>query len=110
MKVLKSKVIGIFMVLFAISSGIHYTLCIFTNGTTNEGLVFFRDDTFFGIPLFNEYWTLALPIYLIVLFFLILIGWLGIAAITTGEPKVSEEEMRKIRILDENFRKKKEGK
>ena len=109
MSVIKSKIIGMIMIIFAIIVGIHYTICIFANGMVNGELVFFKDETFIGIPIYTEYWTLALPIYLMVLFFLVLIGWLGFAAISIGEPKVSEEEMRRIRILDENYKKQKEN-
>ena len=106
MSVLKSRIFGFLMFLVALAISIWYTLCVFVNGSTSEGLVFFRESTFFGIPLLNEYWTIALPLYLLVIVIQVLVGWLGIAALLTGEPQVSEEEMRMVRELDKNYRKK----
>ena len=102
MSLLRSKIIGLIMLLFALIVGSGYTLCIFING---EG-VFFRDSTFYGIPILNSYWTLALPLLIGVLIFIFLIGWLGVAAIFSKEPQVSEEEINRIRELDKKLRNK----
>ena len=55
MSLLKSRIIGLLMVIFAIVFGLWYTLCIVNNGIINGKLHFFKDETFYGIPLLNEY-------------------------------------------------------
>ena len=73
---------------------------------TENGLELFRDETMLGIPVLNEYWTVALPIYLVMLLLFFIIGWMGFATIFIKEPQVSEEEIRMVKALDEKYRKK----
>ena len=102
MSVIKSRLIGVVMVLIAVMIGVYYSLCVFINGA-DAGL--FRSGRIFGIPILNEYWTIALPIYVGIMVLLLLIAWLGVAAIFTRElPLEIEQEKMKIQKLDDAIR------
>jgi len=112
---LKERIVGLLLVLFVFVFGIWYSLCIFANSYISQGLDFPCSNlnidwqpNFFGIPLLNEYWTLALPLYVLILVVLFIIGWLGFATFQIGEPKISEEEMKHLKELDKAMRNKKE--
>ena len=103
MSALKSKLVGLVMVLSALVFGSYYILSMISNSFLVQGENF-PLSTFFGIPLLNWYWTLALPLLALIIIILFLVIWLGIAAMLSEEPRVSEEEMRKIRELDKAMR------
>jgi len=103
MSILRSRLLGVIMVVFTLIIGLYYSLCIFFNGAE---ISLFKSERFFGIPILSDYWTIALPIYIGIMILLILIAWLGLAAILTKEipPKIEEERV-KIQKLDAAIRK-----
>jgi len=103
MSLLKSKIIGILMICIGLILGGYYTLCVLVNGF-NENKSIFRDESFLGIPILNEYWTIAAPIFLACILLVFLICWIGVATLFIKEPQVSDEEIKKVRDLDEKNR------
>ncbi|MBD3226885.1 MAG: hypothetical protein GF329_01755 [Candidatus Lokiarchaeota archaeon] len=111
MKLLKNKIMGVLMLIFVLVFGVWYSLCVFMNSGLLTAFIIpdsIFQPNFLGIPLLNSYWTIALPIYLLVLIVLFIAGWLGIATIIAKPPKVSEEEINRIMTLEKKLKDKKE--
>lgn len=105
------KISGVLVFLFAVTFGIYYSICIFYHSGL---LIGFKipfspfPDNFLGIPLLSIFWTLALPIYLLVLLMLLIMGWVGISTLLLKKPRISDEELHKVMELEKKHKKKQE--
>lgn len=88
----KAQVIGILLMLFGLLVWGYYTYDILVVGTIIPN--------FFNLPLLNEFWIVALPMFLLVTVVVALMIWLGFSAFTTPAPRVTDEELQKLEELE----------
>jgi hypothetical protein len=88
----KAQVIGILLMLFGLLVWCYYTYDILVVGAIIPN--------FFNFPLLNEFWIVALPMFLIVTMVVAMMVWLGFSAFTTPAPRVTDEELQKLEELE----------
>ena len=77
---------------FGILVWLYYTYNLLVNGGVFEN--------FLGIPLLDAYWIIALPMFVLMTGVIALMIWLGMSTFTTPEPRVTDEELRKLEELE----------
>jgi len=88
----KAQVIGILLILFALMVWAYYSYDLLVAGSVIPN--------FLTLPLLNEFWILALPMFVIVTAVAALMIWLGFSAFTTPAPRVTDEELQKLEELE----------
>jgi len=88
----KAQVIGILLMLFGLLVWCYYTYDILVEG----GVL----PNFLNLPLLNEFWIVALPMFVLVTAVVALMVWLGFSAFTTPAPRVTDEELQKLEELE----------
>ncbi|MHA1131752.1 MAG: hypothetical protein ACTSRC_17600 [Candidatus Helarchaeota archaeon] len=92
MGISKTNAVGIILILFALLVWGYYTYNILVAGQVIPN--------FLNIPVLNEFWIIALPMFLIMTAFFALMIWLGFSTFTTPEPRVTDEELQKLEELE----------
>jgi hypothetical protein len=88
----KTKIIGILLMVFGLIVWGYYTYDLLVMGSVIPN--------FLSLPLLNEFWIIALPMFLIVTAVAALMIWLGFSTFTTPAPRVTDEELQKLEELE----------
>lgn len=88
----KTQAIGIILMVIGLSIWVYYTYNLLVVGDLIPNL--------FNIPLLNEFWIIALPMFLLITAVVALMVWLGFSTFTTPEPRVTDEELQKLEELE----------
>ncbi len=86
------KIIGILLILVGLCIWGYYTYNLVVAG----GII----SNFLGLPLLNEFWIVAIPMFLIVTAVIALMVWLGYSTFSTPAPRVTDEELQKLEELE----------
>lgn len=88
----RTQIIGVILVIFGLSLWGYYTYNLLVAGAVIPNIL--------NLPLLNEFWIIALPMFLIVTAVVALMVWLGYSTFTTPEPRVTDEELQKLEELE----------
>ena len=88
----KTQIIGILLMLFGLMIWAYYTYDLLVMGSVLPN--------FLNLPLLNEFWIIALPMFLLVTAVVALMVWLGFSTFTTPTPRVTDEELQKLEELE----------
>ena len=98
----KTQVIGILLMLFGLMIWGYYTYDLLVVGSVIPN--------FLNLPLLNEFWIIALPMFLMVTAVVALMVWLGFSTLTSPAPRVTDEELQKLEELERLVRAKRMAK
>lgn len=88
----KTQVIGVLLMLFGLGIWGYFTYDLLVMGSVIPN--------FLNLPLLNEFWIIALPMFLLVTAVVALMIWLGFSTFTTPTPRVTDEELQKLEELE----------
>ncbi len=88
----RTKGVGLILIVVAVLVWGYYTYNLLVAGQIIPNFV--------GIPILNEFWIIAFPMFLIMTAFFALMIWLGLSTFTAPEPRVTAEELQKLEELE----------